>query len=476
VLPVFAQDESEDQTGMVYGGQISGQINNQTPQAVYYFDGLRGEVVSIRVSSTGGDLDPVLTIVDTAGDVLLGQDDEGGSRDIHIGALSIPQSGRYYVIVARFGYSLGSTTGGFDLSVERVGVSSASGSALRYGDSVINNITNMTPQVYYSFRAERGDVVNISMLRDSGNLDPYLQVVDSNAFVIADNDDVPGSALDARIEGLLIEDSGTYVIVATRYGQAVGVSTGRFILTINTAEGSGLGNSTQTAIPILVGDVIQDSLSTDQFTRYYVFDARQNDLINVRMSRTTGSLDSFLVLADSNLQEIVSDDDSGGGQSAEIKSFLIPADGRYYLLATRFERETGTTAGGYKLEFQSLGNAFDGVPEEAQRISYGSTATGRLDEITPSVLFAFYGVEGDAITVSVSRGDGDLDPIVSILDAAQNVLTSDDDSGGGQNARVARYVLPRTGLYFIRAERFSGEDGNTNTHGSFILVLARLVT
>src|SRR5690606_13201466 len=129
--------------------------------------------------------------------------------------------------------------GSFDLSVERIGVSSASGSALRYGDSVINNITNMSPQVYYSFRAERGDIVNISMFSDSGNLDPYLQVVDSNAFVIADNDDVPGSGLNARIEGLVIENTGTYIIVATRYGQAAGTSTGRFILTLDTAVGSG---------------------------------------------------------------------------------------------------------------------------------------------------------------------------------------------------------------------------------------------
>jgi hypothetical protein len=475
IVPVYAQETEDEQMGVAYGGQITGQINNQNPRAVYYFDGLRGEVVSISLGATSGDLDPVLTVMDASGNILAGRDDSGGGRNIRIDALSIPQSSRYYVIVGRFGYGLGSTTGGFQLNVERIGVSSASGSALRYGDSVINNITNMNPQVYYSFRAERGDIVNIIMRRDSGDLDPYLQVVDSNAFVIADNDDIPGSGLNAHIDRLVIENPGTYIIVATRYGQAAGTSTGRFILSIDRATGSGFGNSTQTAIPILVGDIQEESLTHDQFTKYYVFDARANDLVSIRMSRTTGSLDSFLVLADSNLQELVSDDDSGGGQNAEISSYLIPADGRYYILATRFEREAGTTTGGFRLEFQSLGNAFDSVPEDSQRITYGTTTTGRIDEITPSLLFAFYGVQGDAVTVSLNRGDGDLDPVVSILDDAQNVLVSDDDSGGGQNARVGRYVLPRTGLYYIRAERFSGTDGDPNTRGSFILVLARLV-
>jgi hypothetical protein len=477
VNPLSAQDdEAEAETGVAYGGRISGQINNQTPRAVYYFDGLRGEVVSINLAATGGDLDPVLMVMDTAGNVIANQDDSRGTRDIAIDALSIPQSSRYYVIVGRFGYGLGSTSGGFDLDVERIGVSSASGSALRYGDSVINNITNMTPQVYYSFRANQGDIVNIKMIHDSGDLDPYLQVVNSNAFVIADNDDVPGSGLAAELNRLVIETDGTYIIVATRYGESAGTSTGRFILTLEEAQGSGLGNSAQTAIPLQVGSSKEDTISSDEFERYYVFDARQNDLITARMTRSTGSLDAFLIIADANLQELTSNDDTGSSQNAAIESFVIPADGRYYLIATRLDRSEGTTSGGYKLDFQSLGNAFDGVPTEAQRISYGTTLTGRIDDQTPQVLYAFHGLEGEAITVSVNRGDGDLDPVVEILGSDQVALVSDDDSGGGQNARIARYVLPSTGLYFIRAGRFSGDaEGNPNTRGSYILVLAQIV-
>jgi hypothetical protein len=474
--PIFAQDDDTetDETGMVYGGRISGEINNRTPRVVYYFDGLRGEVVSVSLTATNGNLDPVLMVMDTTGNIIASRDDSGGSRDITLDALSIPQSSRYYVIVGRFGYGLGSTTGAFDLNVERIGVSSASGSALRYGDSVINNITNMTPQVYYSFRAERGDLVNIKMYHDSGDLDPYLQVVNSNAFVVADNDDVAGSGLDAHINGLLIEDAGTYIIVATRYGESAGTSTGRFILTLEEAQGSGLGNSAQAAIPILVGDNQQDTISDDDFAKYYVFDARQNDMISVRMNRSNGSLDSFLRVVDANMQELASDDDGGEGQNALINNLMIPADGRYYIIATRLDGDEGTTAGGYRLELQSLGNAFDSVPTDAQRIAYGTTVTGRIDDQTPQILYAFHGVEGEPITVSVNRGDGDLDPVVDILSSDQVSVANDDDSGGGQNARVARYVLPRTGLYFIRVGRFSGEDGDPNTRGSYILVLARL--
>jgi pre-peptidase len=472
--PLLAQDTANE-NGVSYGGQISGQITNSKPRSIYYFDGLRGEVVSITLTTTKGDLDPVLTVMDANGTIIAAHDDSRGSRDVTINALSVPQSSRYYIVVGRFGYGLGSTTGEFSLDVERIGVSSASGSALRYGDSVINNITNMQAQVYYSFQAQRGDIIDVRMLRDSGNLDSYLQVVDSKAFVVADNDDVLGSgSLDAGINGLVIQATGTYVIVATRYGEAAGTSSGRFILTLEEASNSGLGNSAQAAIPILFNDAQEGEITDHDFAKYYTFDAKKNDLITIRMSRLKGSVDSFLALADANLQELVTDDDSGGGQNAKIEGYLIPADGTYYIIATRLDREKGTTAGRYKLELQSLGNAFDGVPPGTQRISYGTTITGRVDDATPEVMFAFWGIKGDAVTISLNRGDGDLDPVLNILNSDQNVVKQDDDSGGGQNARIARYVLPRTGIYYIRATRFSGTDGNPHTAGSFILVLARV--
>ena len=106
-----------------------------------------------------------------------------------------------------------------------------------------------------------------------------------------------------------------------------------------------------------------------------VVEAKKDDLVGVQMNRISGSVDAFLAIADQNLQELVSDDDGGGGQNAKIDSFRIPEDGKYYIIATRADRATGTTTGKYKLAFQSLGNAFDGVPEGTHppNRSYGSS-------------------------------------------------------------------------------------------------------
>ncbi|MBZ0303856.1 MAG: PPC domain-containing protein, partial [Anaerolineae bacterium] len=418
ILPARAQEE----TGILYGSAVDGQVDNRTPRQVYYFDGLRGEVVAINLNVTDGNLDPVLAVYDSSNTLITNLDDGANGPVPEMPALRLPRSERYYIAVGRFGYGLGTTSGGFELSLDRVGVSSASGSMLRYGDQVINSITDMAPQLFYSFRANRGDIVNLRMRRVSGDLDPYLQVVDSEAFVLADNDDTLGSPtpFDSTIDNLIIEKDGTYVIVASRYGQAAGRSAGNFVLLLEEADHSGLGNTAQTAVILQPGEAANGELTNRQFTRYYRFEAQADDIVTIRMSRgATGALDSFVVLADAGLAELVSDDDGGGGQNALIDQYRIPASGTYYVLATRFERDTGQTAGSFRLELQSLGNAFEAIPEGVQRVGYGMTITGRIDDETPEQIYAFWGVEDDTVTVSMNRGDGNLDSVVSILNSDQ---------------------------------------------------------
>jgi hypothetical protein len=476
-MPLSAQDtgESEENGTLTFEGVIEGVITASAPRAAYFFDGLRGEVVTISLETTSGDLDPVLLVVSESGSIITNRDDTLGNRDIRIEALTIPRSGRYYVIVGRFGFEMGSTAGGYTLAIERIGVSGESGSALRYNDSVINNINNMQPQVYYSFQAQKGDIIDVLMERNSGNLDPYIQIVNEHSEVIADNDDEFGSnSLDAAIQGLVVEETGTYIIIASRYGEASGTSSGLYILTLREAENSGLGNALQTALSLPYGTPAEGEITNQNVLKYYRFEARQDDIISIRMSRTSNTLDAYLVLTDSNLVELITNDDSAGSQNAAIENYRIPQDGIYYVLATRLDREAGTTSGAFRLELQGLGNAFDGVPEGMLRIAYGSTTSGRIDNLNTEWVYAFFGQEGDAITLSVNRTDGNLDPVLTLLDADRNPLTEDDDSGEGQNARIARYELPRSGIYYVRITRFSGIDGDPNTEGGFILVLARI--
>ncbi|MEQ8675614.1 MAG: hypothetical protein RLP44_00760 [Aggregatilineales bacterium] len=477
IAPIHAQDDEDDEEdappSLAYGEVITGRIDNFTSSAIYSFEALRGDFVAVRLRPTSGNLDPILTILDSTGSPLLTRDDTNGSLEAYEDSLLMTASGRYTVIVARFGYGLGSTIGEYELTVERIGNSSASGSALRYGDTVLNTITNVSPEFFYSFRANEGDIVNIAMQRAAGLLDPKLQIVhivDGQALVLEESDDTPDS-LDARIDELIVPATATYYIVATRYGGEAGLSQGNFILTLQEAANSGLGNTPQTAGRIRLGGQVEGEISNDAVRRYYRFEAQQDDIISVSMTQQSGTLDTYITLTNAGLRPLVEDDDGGIGRNSLIEQYVIPASGTYYIIATRFEEEAGSSSGRFRLELDDLGNAFDGVTSNAQRISYNLTVTGSIDDVTSSGSYVFFGTEGDVVTMTLNRGDGDLDPVLRLLDANQRELVRDDDSGTNRNARIDQYTLPDTGLYYISAERFDGV-GELPTTGSYILVLA----
>ncbi|MFW5772295.1 MAG: PPC domain-containing protein [Phototrophicaceae bacterium] len=472
---VRAQPAASD-TLIDYGQVVTGQIDNDTPRTVYTFEALRCDFVSLRLTATSGNLDPMLVVLDETGAPVLTQDDNQSTLDVSVETLMLPRSGRYSLVVSRFGHALGTTTGSYELFIERIGNGSASGCAMRYGDTVYNYISNMEPEMFYSFRARQGDVVNVYMERRSGDLDAYLRIVDSTNVVITYNDDAPGAGTDAAIMGLFIPRDGTYYIAASRYGLAAGTSTGNFILTLEEAAGSGQGSSPTTALFMRQNNTQEGDITPEQPLRYYRFEGQQNDIISISLERLTGDLDSLVVLADSRLRELAQDDDSGGSQNALIDGYLLPADGTYYIIATRYDREQGRTSGRYRLRLSSQGSAFDGVPSDVRRLNYrpGMSITGTIDDVTPQIDYAFWGVEGDTITVSMNRGDGDLDPVLFIFDATRSqTLATDDDSGGGQNARIDRFEIPETGIYYVRATRYPGAD-NPNTGGSFTLAIAQI--
>jgi hypothetical protein len=475
VFAVFAV-HGQEAAPLRFGEDVDGYLDGLTLQQTYSFDGRRGEFLAIRVTPTEGNLDPVLTVVDGNGAVLATLDD-GAGRGAVLDTLRVPRNGLYYLVVSRFGGELGITGGNYVLRVERVGVSSESGSSLRYDDTVLNAITDNNPQHYYTFQARRGDILNIDMQRVSGDLDPYLQIVDSTGAVIAEGDDVPGSAtLDAAVDGLVIDNDGTYVIIATRYGEAAGQSTGSFVLSLAESDVSGLGNTLQTAQTIPDGEFVPGEITASQTSQYFTFTANQDDLIRVQMDRVSGSLDAYLILLDADLNQVATDDDSGGGQNAQLSNLRLPRTGLYYIQATRFggaEAAEGGTVGRYRLRLERLGGAFAEIQADAQPLRYGSSLTGVINNDKPEDIYVFYGTVGDVITVAMNRGDGNLDPVVAVLGEDLQPLASDDDSGGGQNARIERFVLGRTGVYYVRATRYSGTGGDSQTRGSYILVLAQ---
>lgn len=459
-------------TQIIYGAAVTGELDARTPRQVYLFEGLRGDVISADLAVTRGDLLPSLLLADSQGRVLAVRD---GDSAPSIGGLRLPESGVYALVASRFGGRSAMTSGQYALSLNRSGASASSGGALRYGDSVIAQISDAEPQLYYLFRGQRGDILSISMQRIAGDLDPQLQVVNAAGRVIGDNDEIAGSgSLDARLEAVILQEDGMYVVIASRFGGPAGRSTGSFVLTLDRGSNSGLGGSALLALPLDDGSPAIGELTAERYASFYQFDGRKDEIVTIRMERAPGSsLDPLVVLADSLLAELAADDDSAGQQGGLINQFVLPRAGVYYVIATRYQREAGISAGPYRLTLTREGDAFAGALPAVPRLDYGNATIGHISDETPEMLFAFIGSAGDTITASMLRSDGDLDPLLRLLDKDQNELASNDDGGGGQNARIDRFTLPYTGVYYLQATRYSNAAGSARTSGSFLITLAQ---
>jgi hypothetical protein len=455
-------------TPLGFGETVNGALDDQTFRQTYTFTGRANEIVAISMTRLTGDLDPYLLLTDEKGDILALSDDDGPSTDAQIKFKPIPEDGRYFVIATRFGQELGSTSGEYALSLERVGGGVTEHTVLQYGDSVIGRITQTEPLIFYFLRAQRGDVINVTMRRTSGSLDPHLDVATADGIVLASNDDDPRAegTLDAGIANYTILDDGVYVIVATRFGREAGDTEGSYVLSVTRTPPDELGTRPEEARLIDYGMALNATVDDTVPIRYFRFDGKRGDVIAATMTATSGNLDSLIVLADENLVELVQDDNAGGDRDARIVAYTLPANGAYFLEATRSGGPAGRTSGTFTLQLNGRPGIVGG---RALEIRYGSTVSGQINDQNVSEQYVFFGQQGDVVQITMERASGDLDPLVTLYDSDRKQIAFDDDSGGETAAIIKGFVLPRDDTYGLVASRYERESGVTS--GAYILTL-----
>lgn len=458
------------QTGVeVQVGQpVSGTIGGDSYRHIFIFAGQENEVVSISMSRLSGDLDPLLLLTDSDGVILDISDDDGDRTDALIELECLPAAGRYFIIATRFGQEHGTTAGDFSLLVEHIGSSPTADSTLAYGDQVLGRITAQAPLAFYFLRAQRGDVITISMQRTSGNLDPYLDLATPDGIVLVSDDDgmAASGTLDAAITNYTVLRSGTYLIVATRFGREAGATEGTFVLSVAQTPAEMLGLEPDSAYLIDYGGTLTGTISDEVPARYYRFEAERGDVVAVTMQRQDSSLDPFVRVLDAGLIPLAEDDNSGGDRGARIAALTLPQRGTYYIAASRSGEQEGRSEGAFVLRLSGRPGLTNG---QALEIIYGTTVSGLISDQTPEEEYVFVGQVGDVVRITMERVDGDLDSLVTLYDSARKQIAFDDDSGGEKDALLDRFELPADGMYLLIASRFDRAKGTTN--GSYLLTL-----
>ncbi len=112
-----------------------------------------------------------------------------------------------------------------------------------------------------------------------------------------------------------------------------------------------------------------------------------------------------------------------------------------------------------------LGPAPGGAPLGAGMLAYNQPVQSTL-EVGQTVEWRFSGTAGEVITIDAVAEAQGLDLFVELVGPAGTVLTGDDDSGEGSNARIADFPLPQSGEYVVRVSSVAGSGGYSLTVAS----------
>ncbi len=478
-------EQQEIQIGQSQQGRIDGAM----PAVSYRFSGMAGDSIVVRMSRTEGDLSGYLVVLDANEQVLAEGGDSDGDGIVEV-ACVLPVDGMYLIAATREGQAQGTTAGHFMLELSAGGSSAPALPAdyadlplLAYGDTVEGEISDAKFMDVYVFLGQEGDPITIELKSlDAGTslsaLDPFLVLLDDGRIPLAEHDDiVEGVERDSRLE-FTLPRTAYYAIVATRFDQAEGTTSGPYSLSLwgpgGTPAISSLPTTAETRLAhlsttqLVSGEPIQTVF--ERGAGLFAFTAFAGTLADISVTTDPG-LDVLLILADENLNEL------HASNSGVLSGVTIPATGKYLVLVAPRFGPADDLGRGYILALTLAGTGETGATpvNGVRQLAYGVAVNGAIDDDTTSQMYSFTGSAGERIQITMKASPGSsLDSYLELQDANGTVVDANDDIVPGQvrDAQIAT-ELPADGSYVVIASRYVGPDADP-TSGTYELLLERV--
>jgi len=390
ILPALPAEIQANAQPIQLDSPVQGLIDSRQPYLAYTYTGNQGDVISATMTALSGSLDTLVQVMDEAGNVIYFNDDFNGT-DSSIPSARLIQTGTYYIVATRYGKEFGGTQGEFNL--------------------VLSGPSADVPPEIVNLNLPVGDIQVI--LTWNTNADLQLLVRDPAGEGVFDDNPIAisgGTLLENGNVNCTVDETqpplsyiywpvgtlrpGTYeldvwyqadcsdirpiefTLTAIVNGEVAIVETQRPVLGQNFVisleilpDGSvtaGLGGyaggsetvsyrpEIESAIQIPAGQEVFGNISGQNTFDVYVFDGLAGDIVTINMSAVASTLDTKVFLVSPSGIELADNDDaivSGPNRTtnSEITQLLLPEDGQYVIVATRYATLFGGTVGGYSL-------------------------------------------------------------------------------------------------------------------------------
>ena len=235
------------------------------------------------------------------------------------------------------------------------------------------------------------------------------------------------------------------------------------------------------------GDVVSGQITNKSYYEMWQFNGLKGDRVQILM-QGDGQLDPYLGLLDGQSQEVLAEDDDSGGNSDAYIEFTLPAPGTYFIVATRYGLDTGTTQGQYQLGLaggsgpQNVSTTTTTTASGPQEVSPGVFFMGEMalgdqmqGQITSTAYAQIYSIQlqkGTDLMIGQFADNSALDAYLIFATENGDVLAEDNDSGaqvgGAASDAFIHLTVPADGTYLIGATR-AGLDTGTSS-GAYVLV------
>jgi hypothetical protein len=411
----------------------------------------------------------------------------------------------------------GGVNAGLDISVLRTELASASSMAI--GSTVSGVITNGVPAQAYTFEADANTAITIAMNAQSGSLDPYLVLLGPDNTPLANNDDVDSTTTNAGISRTLAT-SGTYTIIATRYGLTIGGTEGEYTLSLNTAQAATATTTggattagvttTPAATPLPQGAIeIKLQWTTNAALQLLVRDPGGETVYNdIPITRSGGVLAaagnigcrdlttspvSYIYWPPNRLLPGVYEievwyQNSCGDNTPVNFGLSVVVQGQtvinttqntnpddHYMITFNVQSDGTVIAGsGGFFDMRSANTLnYQAALSTATSISYGQRVSGSITQQQPFVVYSFDGQQGDVVTVGMNATGGTLDPTLYLISPEGIQVAFNDDVSPGENSNsvINKVTLASSGTYYIVATHYGLNLGGTQ--GTYELTLVQ---
>ena len=179
----------------------------------------------------------------------------------------------------------------------------------------------------------------------------------------------------------------------------------------------------------------------------YYLDGAAGQEVTIEMIRTSGGLDPYLSIYRPNGALLALDNNSAGSLNARLV-VRLPDAGRYRIEAKAINNQTGA----YTLRVIAGAGSRD--PDDNRWLEHDRWLDGRITPQTDEDAYFFNGIAGRIVGIRMNRTDGNLDSFLELYDPNGSRIATNDNGGGTDNNAWLVAVLPRNGVYRVKARSY----------------------